>query len=90
MKIKHNSVSYFDMQFVTSSISTTLVLLLLGLATRYSALALLVMTLVIEVFVYPEAYPTHGVWAAVLLYLIARGPGVISVDHLLAARMARR
>ena len=66
------------------------VLLLLGLATRYSALALLAMTMVIEVFVYPEAYPTHGVWAAVLLYLIARGPGAISVDHLLAARMARR
>ena len=35
MKIKHNSVSYFDMQFVTSSISTTLVLLLLGLVVFF-------------------------------------------------------
>ncbi|MDV7393651.1 DoxX family protein, partial [Arthrospira platensis SPKY1] len=62
------------------------VLILLGLATRFSALALLVMTLVIQVFVYPNAYPTHGVWAAVLLYLIAKGPGVISLDHWIARR----
>ncbi len=61
-------------------------LLLLGLATRFSAAALLVMTLVIQVFVYPDAYPTHGTWAAVLLYLMARGGGVLSVDHWLALR----
>jgi len=40
------------------------------------------MTLVIQIFVYPGAYPLHGVWAAVLLYLIAYGPGVLSIDHL--------
>ncbi len=62
------------------------VLLLLGLATRFSALGLLGMTLVIQVLVYPGAYPTHGVWATVLLYLIAKGPGVVSVDYLLARR----
>jgi putative oxidoreductase len=62
------------------------VLLLLGLGTRLSALALLVMTATIEVFVYPAAYPTHGVWATVLLYLVARGPGKVSLDHLLASR----
>jgi putative oxidoreductase len=62
------------------------VLILIGLATRLSALGLLVMTLVIEVFVYPDAYPTHGVWATVLLYLAARGAGVVSVDHWLARR----
>lgn len=62
------------------------VLILIGLATRLSALGLLVMTLVIEVFVYPDAYPTHGVWATVLLYLAARGAGVLSVDHWLARR----
>jgi putative oxidoreductase len=61
-------------------------LILLGLATRLSALGLLVMTAVIQVFVYPGAYPTHGVWAAVLLLLIARGPGVVSIDHLIARR----
>ena len=56
-------------------------LLLIGLATRLSALGLLVMTAVIQIFVYPGAYPTHGVWAAVLLYLVARGPGALSMDH---------
>ena len=61
-------------------------LLLIGLGTRFSALALLGMTMVIEVFVYPDAYPTHGTWAAVLLYLMARGPGKLSVDHWLALR----
>jgi putative oxidoreductase len=62
------------------------VLLLIGFGTRFSALALLVMTLTIQVFVYPSAYPTHGVWATVLLYLLARGPGRFSVDHWLGSR----
>lgn len=66
------------------------VLILLGLATRLSALALLVMTLTIQIFVYPDAYPTHGVWATVLLLLIAKGPGVISLDHWLVQRRATR
>ncbi|WP_095138456.1 DoxX family protein [Pseudomonas sp. Irchel s3a10] len=64
------------------------VLILIGFATRFSALALLGMTLVIEVFVYPDAYPTHGTWAAVLLYLMATGPGRLSIDHLIARRFA--
>jgi putative oxidoreductase len=57
-------------------------LLVLGLATRLSAVALLGMTTVIEVFVYPDAWPTHGVWATCFLILIARGAGVFSLDHL--------
>ena len=61
-------------------------LILLGLATRFSALALLGMTLVIQCFVYPGAYATHGTWAAVLLYLMVHGPGKLSVDHWLASR----
>jgi len=65
-------------------------LLLFGFATRFSALALLVMTVVIQVFVYPDAYATHGTWAAVLLYLMARGPGAFSIDHWLATRQAAR
>jgi putative oxidoreductase len=64
------------------------VLLLLGLATRFSALALLIMTAVIQLFVYPDAYPTHGVWASVLLYLMIRGPGAVSLDHWLQRRCA--
>lgn len=59
-------------------------LLLIGLATRFSALALLGMTAVIQLFVYPGAYPTHGTWAAILLYLMSTGPGRISLDHALA------
>jgi putative oxidoreductase len=61
-------------------------LLLFGLATRLSALGLLAMTLVIQTFVYPDAWPTHGIWAALLLYIAARGPGVVSLDHLIARR----
>ena len=56
-------------------------LLVLGLFTRLSALALLGMTLVIEVFVYPDAWPTHLSWAAPLLLLAARGAGRWSIDH---------
>lgn len=62
-------------------------MLLLGLGTRFAALGLLVMTGVIQLFVYPAAYPTHGVWAAVLLWLLVRGPGVVSLDHLWARRL---
>lgn len=64
-------------------------LILIGLATRFSALALLGMTLTIQVFVYPDAYPTHGTWAALLLYLMATGPGKLSIDHLIAKRFHR-
>ncbi len=61
-------------------------LLLLGLATRLSALGLLGMTLVIQLLVYPGAYATHGTWAALLLMLVASGPGVLSLDQLLRRR----
>ena len=64
------------------------VLLVIGLASRFSALALLFMTAVIEIFVYPGAWPTHGVWATCFLLVIARGPGMISLDHLIAKRYA--
>jgi putative oxidoreductase len=54
-----------------------------GLATRFAALALLGMTLVIELFVYPEAYVVHGLWAVALLTLIKYGAGAISLDHMI-------
>jgi len=56
-------------------------LLVLGLATRASALALLAMTLVIQVFVYPDAWPTHLSWAGLLLYLAGRGGGRLALDR---------
>jgi putative oxidoreductase len=61
-------------------------LLVLGLGTRLSALALLGMTLVIQIFVYPDAWPTHLSWAALLLYLVGRGAGRLSLDHALGMR----
>ena len=61
-------------------------LLVLGLFTRLSALALLGMTLVIQVFVYPDAWPTHLSWAGLLLYLVGRGAGTLSLDRLLRIR----
>lgn len=62
------------------------VLLVIGLASRFAALVLLCMTAVIEIFVYPDAWPEHGVWATCFLIVIARGPGIFSLDHLLTRR----
>lgn len=58
------------------------VLLLLGLGTRVAALGLLGMTAVIQLFVYPDAWPTHLTWAMALLYLAGRGGGALSLDRL--------
>ena len=57
------------------------ILMVLGLFTRFAALGLLGMTTVIEVFVYPDAWVTHGLWASAFLALIARGPGRWSLDR---------
>lgn len=62
------------------------VLLVLGLFTRGAAGGLLGMTLVIEIFVYPDAWPTHLSWAAILLPLIARGGGAWSLDAMFFGR----
>jgi putative oxidoreductase len=59
------------------------IMIILGLATRLSAAALLIMTLVIQLFVVPSGWPTHLLWAGPLAYLIARGPGAWSVDRAL-------
>ncbi len=58
-------------------------LLVLGLLTRLAALVLLGMTAVIEIFVYPQAWPTHVQWVAMLLVLLCRGAGTVSLDHLI-------
>jgi putative oxidoreductase len=62
------------------------VLLVIGLASRLSALGLLGMTAVIEIFVYPENWPDHLLWAGALLYVLTRGPGALSVDALICRR----
>lgn len=61
-------------------------LLFLGLLTRPAALALLGMTLTIQIFVYPDAFDTHGVWAVALLYLAKFGPGTLALDRLLGSQ----
>jgi putative oxidoreductase len=65
------------------------ILLVIGLATRFAAFALLFMTAVIEIFVYPAAWPIHGLWATCFLLLMARGAGACSLDHLIARRFRR-
>jgi putative oxidoreductase len=60
------------------------ILVFLGLATRLGAAGLLVMTLVIQFFVYPEAWwPVHSLWVALAGVLIVRGGGLFSIDHML-------
>jgi len=68
----------------------TPVLLVLGLLTRPAALVLLGMTSVIEIFVYPLAWPTHIQWAAMLLVLLCRGAGTFSLDHWLRRNLLER
>jgi putative oxidoreductase len=63
------------------------ILLFIGLATRVAALPLLGMIAVIQTFVYPNAWVEHLVWSSILVFLIARGPGAISLDHFLARRL---
>jgi putative oxidoreductase len=56
-------------------------LIVVGLATRLATLPLLGMTFVIEVFVYPEYWAMHLMWASILLFLLTKGPGVFSLDY---------
>ncbi|HUN46988.1 MAG TPA: DoxX family protein [Stellaceae bacterium] len=66
------------------------VLLVLGLAARLATLPMLGMTLVIEVFVYPEQWVEHLIWATILVFILTRGPGRLSLDHLIARSLAGR
>jgi putative oxidoreductase len=70
--------------YATTAIEFLLpILLFIGLLTRMSAFGLLAVTMIIQIFVYPDAWWTaHAYWAALLVVLIARGPGVISLDRL--------
>lgn len=66
----------------TAAELTMPILIWLGLATRFAATALLGMTIVIQTFVYPDAYMTHGLWAIALLLLMKFGAGPMSLDYL--------
>ena len=63
-------------------------MLWLGLGTRFAALGLALMTLTIQLFVYPEAWVTHGLWLSSLLVLVLQGPGRLSLDQLIRSRIA--
>jgi putative oxidoreductase len=65
-------------------------LLILGLGTRLATLPLLGMITTIQLFVYPDAWPEHLVWGSILLFLLARGPGTVSLDHLIVRVWTRR
>ena len=98
--LSDNTVTLFENEYVGVPLPSELaarlalgaehlfpILLVLGLATRLSALALLVMTLVIQIFVYPEAWwQVHIIWVALALVLIVRGGGKLSLDHWIAVR----
>jgi len=65
------------------------VLLVFGLATRLATLPLLGMTFVIQTFVYPDLWLTHLTWATILLFILTRGPGAISLDHLIGKALSQ-
>ena len=65
------------------------VLLLIGLASRLSALGLFGVTVVIQLFVFPDGWPEHILWISLQLLIISRGPGTISLDHLIRTRAPR-
>lgn len=65
-------------------------LLFLGLATRLATLPILGMIVVIQTFVYPNAWVEHVVWASILLFLLTRGGGVLSIDHVIARHLRPR
>lgn len=94
------TVALFDMEYmlpvlppvVGAYLATTVelggsVMLALGLGTRFAAAALLGMTLVIQLLVYPENWPDHLLWGSILAYLLTRGAGALSLDHLIAQRL---
>ena len=65
-------------------------LILVGLGTRIATLPLLGMIATIQLFVYPHAWPEHLVWASILLFLLTRGAGPISLDHVITKALSPR
>ena len=61
-------------------------LLWIGLGSRFAAAGLLVMTLVIQTFVYPQSWPEHMLWAGLLGVILTKGPGLFAADHLIRKR----
>src|SRR3989454_12194245 len=66
------------------------VFLFLGLATRFPTLPLLGLVSVLQIFVYPNAWPDHVFWGSNLIFLLTRGPGALSLDYLIERYFAKR
>ncbi|MET0125869.1 MAG: DoxX family protein [Pseudomonas caspiana] len=99
MTISPKTYDLFEMEYNLPLISPVLaaqlatyaehvfpLLLIVGLLTRLSALALLFMTVVIQVFVYPDAWATHLSWAGLLLVILGRGAGLVSLDRMMSVK----
>ncbi len=99
LSVSENAIALFEDEYKVPLLSPGLaahlatyaehlfpILLALGLCTRLSAAALLGMTAVIQIFVYPAAWPTHLAWATLLLYLAGRGAGTVALDRMLGIR----
>ncbi len=80
----------FAAYMATAAELTFPVLLVLGIGARFGALGLLGMTLVIQTFVYPENWSEHLLWASLLIYVLTRGAGPLSLDHLIARSVLRK
>lgn len=90
-RLAESALFLFENEFRLPLLPPMLAALLAALAEHvFPVLLLLGMTLTIQLFVYPDAYPTHGVWATVLLVLLVRGAGPYSADHWLAGRLGVR
>jgi putative oxidoreductase len=76
-------------RFAMFSELTWPVFLFLGLATRVATLPLLVMISVIQIFVYPDAWSDNLLWATMLVFLLTRGPGALSIDALIERCFAK-
>ena len=66
------------------------ILLFAGLATRLATLPLLGMIAVIQIFVYPNAWTDHFMWGSALVFVLTRGPGPLSLDHVIARLLSSR
>lgn len=99
LTISPNTYDLFEMEYNLPLISPVLaaqlatyaehifpLLLIVGLLTRLSALALLFMTVVIQVFVYPDAWAIHLSWAGLLLIILGRGAGLVSLDRMMSVK----
>jgi putative oxidoreductase len=75
-------------RLATFSELTFPILLFIGLATRLATLPLLAMIAVIQMLVYPQAWTEHLLWASILVFLLTRGPGPLSIDHLIERHVA--